>query len=82
VVLVWFWFQIGTTERYGHVSERQVDEGQGAYGPETGAIAFVCHFRPHTTYHYRLVVKNRAGKSYGQDRIFRTRRHYPSNRCL
>jgi hypothetical protein len=38
--------------------------------------------RPHTTYHYRLVAKNQAGKAYGRDRTFRTRRHYSSSSCL
>lgn len=77
----WFWFQIGTTKRYGRITERQEDEGQGAYGPETGAMVFFCHFRPDTTYHYRVVVKNRSGKAYGRDRTFRTRKHYPSSFC-
>jgi hypothetical protein len=76
----WYWFQLGTTNRYGRTTERQVDEGRGAYGPETTNV-FVCHFRPHTTYHYRLVVKNRSGKGYGRDRTFRTRSHYSSDFC-
>jgi hypothetical protein len=77
----WYWFQVGTTKRYGRITEPQTDEGRGAYGPET-TTEILCHFRPRTTYHYRLVVKNRAGKSHGRDRTFRTRRHYSSNSCF
>ncbi len=66
-----FWFQWGTSRAYGHTTRIYLDEGYDVFGPEE-VFAIIEHVRPSTTYHYRVVGRNRLGKVYGTDRLFRT----------
>ncbi|HEX4306374.1 MAG TPA: hypothetical protein VHZ54_10075 [Solirubrobacterales bacterium] len=72
-----FLFKWGRTKAYG----KRAYVGEGAYvynGPEPEGPEEVegltGRLRPDTTYHYRLIAWNRAGKSIGQDRTFHTPR--------
>jgi hypothetical protein len=71
-----YWFQWGTSTRYGRHTEPTYDEGFKAFGPE-GASGLLHNLKPGTTYHYRIVGKNAVGKTYGADRVFRTNRRHP-----
>jgi len=66
-------FQIGRTKAYG----RYAYEPEHPYGWNNGGVAELeaesGRLRPDTTYHYRLVAWNEAGKSFGIDRTFHTR---------
>jgi hypothetical protein len=66
-----YYFQYGTTRKYGAVTSTQ-SAGAGTTGVRvtagTGALA------PATTYHYRLVATNAKGATAGGDRTFKTQR--------
>jgi hypothetical protein len=69
-----FWFQWGRTTRYGHATEVS-EEGVGAdFGPKQVEEALLRGLRPRTTYHFRIVARNKGGKAFGADRTFRTTR--------
>ena len=62
-------FQWGTTAAYGS-SSAPVDVGQGSSAVVVDVV--VNRLSPSTTYHFRLVAVNAAGKTYGADSMFRT----------
>jgi hypothetical protein len=66
-----YFFQVGPTTRYGGVTPvGTVSAGAGTVNV-TGAFSGMA---PFTTYHYRLVAKNRNGTTRGKDRTFKTKR--------
>jgi hypothetical protein len=69
-----WYFQLGTTKAYGlplpRASLEQPLEGHGANAVEEAVSCLA----PKTTYHFRLVARNKAGKTYGPDHTFRTER--------
>lgn len=67
-----YWFQYGRTDRYGHMTKPELDEGFQVFGSEL-VSEIVLHLRSHTLYHFRIVGKNAAGKVYGADGTFRTK---------
>jgi Concanavalin A-like lectin/glucanases superfamily len=64
-------FEYGTTTAYGQAAPDVAEEQLVGDGEEEAeeAIAFLT---PNTTYHYRLVATNRAGKTVGEDHTFTT----------
>ncbi|MFL5872202.1 MAG: S8 family peptidase [Solirubrobacterales bacterium] len=65
-----YWFEYGTTTGYGsNVPASPKSIGSGTGDLEVGLPVPV---EPDTTYHYRLVVSNSAGTSYGPDQQFMT----------
>ncbi len=61
-------FEYGTTTAYG-------TQTYGTVLPEYGIQTIALNLRgisPDTTYHYRLVVSNQGGTSYGEDMTFTT----------
>ncbi len=60
------WFQYGKTEYYGNETSHQSKYGVGIF------CAKVTNLDPCTTYHYRAVAENSAGKSFGEDKTFTT----------
>jgi hypothetical protein len=63
-------FQYGTTTLYGSATP------VAAAGSGSGAVtvnANLAGLAPATTYHYRLVARNRNGTVNGKDRVFKTR---------
>ena len=63
------YFQLGTTTAYGAATAAQ-ELGRSA-GPRTLSAA-LSGLSAATTYHYRLVVENSAGQSFGADQAFTT----------
>jgi hypothetical protein len=66
-----YFFQYGPTTSYGAVTPN------GTAGADAGTInvtAAIGGLAPFTTYHYRLVARNRNGTTRGKDRTFKTRR--------
>lgn len=66
-----YFFQYGPTTRYGAVTP------SGVVAADAGAInvtAALGGLAPFTTYHYRLVARNRNGTTRGADRTFKTKR--------
>lgn len=66
-----YFFQYGPTTRYGAVTP------SGVAGADAGTLnvtAPLAGLAPSTTYHYRLVARNRNGTTRGADRTFKTRR--------
>jgi hypothetical protein len=65
-------FQFGVTEAYGSTA----DDFEHPYGWNNGrratAEGLAEQLDPDTTYHYRLVAWNEAGKTLGRDRTFHT----------
>lgn len=62
-------FQYGTSTLYGQGTP-QTSAGNGTR--TLNVSADVLGLQPATTYHYRLVARNRNGPTYGADRTFRT----------
>jgi len=60
------WFLYGKTEYYGKETSHQSKYGVGIF------CAKVTDLEPCTTYHYRTVAENSAGKSFGEDKTFTT----------
>jgi hypothetical protein len=72
-----FWFQYGPTKSYGKIApEALEDEFFGNQRREVEA-GLDC-LQPKTTYHFRIVAKNRSGKAFGSDRTFTTTRLHSS----
>lgn len=70
---VWY-FQLGRTKAYGLPLPRtSLEDPLG--GEQFNAVeeSAAC-LAPTTTYHFRLVARNAAGKTIGRDHIFRTKR--------
>lgn len=62
-----YWFEYGETESYGSATEKV--EGL----EEAKAVAAALKgLKQGTTYHFRLVAENSAGKSVGEDKSFET----------
>ena len=66
-----YFFQYGPTTRYGAVTPSAV---AAARAGTVNVTAPVGGLAPFTTYHYRLVARNRNGTTRGADRTFKTRR--------
>jgi Ca2+-binding RTX toxin-like protein len=64
-----WWFEYGTSTRYG---TRTSEQSAGSGTADVGASATLTGLAPGTTYHYRLVARSSAGTSYGQDGSFAT----------
>lgn len=65
-----YFFQLGTTSLYG----AQTATGSAGAGSKRVAITgAVTGLAPATTYHYRLVARNRNGLVKGADRTFKTK---------
>jgi hypothetical protein len=66
--------EFGRTKAYGSYAydfEHPYGYNEGSYA-EVEALA--AHLQPDTTYHYRVVGWNEAGKSFGKDMTFHTGR--------
>jgi len=64
-----WWFEYGTSTRYGsRTSSRSAGSGFAA----RNVTASLSNLTPGTTYHYRLVAKSNAGTSQGADATFTT----------
>jgi hypothetical protein len=68
-------FEYGPTTAYGSMTPAQTVSAGG--GP-TAVSATLTGLSPNTTYHYRLVVSNRAGRGQSSDQTFKTRTHRPA----
>jgi hypothetical protein len=70
-----FWFQYGTTKRYGHAAptERNEEPVAPTLHGEVVEEAVDC-LAPLTTYHFRVVGYSAGVKAFGRDRTFRTPR--------
>jgi len=64
-------FQYGPTKRYGALTPAVVTNANAGTINVTAAIGGLA---PFTTYHYRLVARNRNGTTTGADRTFKTTR--------
>jgi phosphodiesterase/alkaline phosphatase D-like protein len=64
-----WWFEYGTTTRYGSKSSNQ---SAGSGSSARAVAAGVKSLRAATTYHYRLVAQNSSGRIVGADRTFST----------
>jgi len=64
-------FQYGTTTLYGSATPVAT---AGGGGRTVNVIADLTGLASNTTYHYRLVARNRNGTTNGRDRSFKTRR--------
>ena len=65
-----FYFEWGTSSRYGQRTPDQSAEGSGS----RAVSAPIGGLSPYTTYHYRLVAVNAVGTTRGSNRSFRTLR--------
>ena len=65
-----YYFQYGTDTTYGETSEVK-DNGSGA-GQQIVEPISIAGLQQDATYHYRLVARNSAGTTYGQDQTFKT----------
>jgi hypothetical protein len=65
-----FYFEYGTTRRYG---SRTAEAAAGAGGAPRQVTARVEGLAPNTRYHFRLVASNPSGVDSGADKTFRTR---------
>ena len=64
-----FYFEYGTTAKYGHQSP---STDQGSTAGAQNVSPEITELLPHTTYHYRLVVVNDYGLTAGEDQTFTT----------
>ena len=68
-----YYFQYGTTTRYGgRAPNPAADAGSGTTA--TTVAAALTGLRPYTRYHWRLVATNAAGTTRGPDKTFTTAR--------
>jgi hypothetical protein len=67
-------FQLGTTRAYGlPIAEISQERSLGGSRWNVVEEAVNC-LAPMTTYHFRIVARNKAGKTYGRDQTFTTKR--------
>jgi hypothetical protein len=66
-----YFFQYGTTTRYGAVTPTAATAAGSGTINVTAPLAGLA---PFTVYHYRLVANNRNGTTRGSDRTFKTKR--------
>ncbi|MDQ3723719.1 MAG: hypothetical protein M3376_11825 [Actinomycetota bacterium] len=66
-----YFFQYGPTRLYGAVTPSGTAAARAGTVNVTAALGGLA---PFTTYHYRLVARNRNGTTRGADRTFKTRR--------
>lgn len=64
-----YYFEYGTTESYGNVTPTL---HTGVSASDTPVVQSVRELLPETTYHYRLVANNVAGRNVGADHTFTT----------
>jgi phosphodiesterase/alkaline phosphatase D-like protein len=64
-----WWFEYGTTTRYG---SRTATKNAGSGGKDVAVQAALPNLKPGTTYHYRLVARNNLGTATGTDAVFTT----------
>jgi phosphodiesterase/alkaline phosphatase D-like protein len=64
-----WWFEYGTTTRYG---SRTASKNAGSGGKDVSVQAAITKLKPGTAYHYRLVVRNNLGTATGADASFTT----------
>jgi phosphodiesterase/alkaline phosphatase D-like protein len=64
-----WWFEYGTTTRYG---SRTATRNAGSGGAETVVQAQVTGLRQGTTYHFRLVARSSEGTARGADAVLTT----------
>jgi hypothetical protein len=69
-----FYFEWGTNTTYG--GKTPVTSAGSAAGP-TSVEAEISGLKPVTIYHYRVVVENTTGKSYGADKSFESLPAFP-----
>ena len=60
------WFEYGETTSYGYTTAISSLNELGEFN------AYICNLNPGETYHFRAVVKNSKGTSYGSDETFNT----------
>lgn len=63
-----YFFQYGTTEGYGGLSEFEESSSEGPISP----AAPIAELQPGTTYHYRLFTASEHGVTFGGDKTFTT----------
>jgi hypothetical protein len=66
-----WWYQYGTTSAFGETTP-VMDAGRASTVREV--TTDLTGLSPHTTYHYRIVAENAAGRRVGRRRTFRTAR--------
>lgn len=73
-----FWFQYGLTKSYGSMAPEDAFEEE-FFGHQSREVeeGLDC-LQPKTTYHFRIVARNRSGKTFGGDRTFTTTRLHNS----
>jgi hypothetical protein len=62
-------FEYGTTAAYG---AKTADESAGSADGDASVQLTLSSLSPNTTYHYRVVAKNDAGETLGEDATFQT----------
>lgn len=68
-----YYFEYGTTTNY----DASTPIRNSTWTDSAGVKAYIASLIPNTTYHYRLVASNSAGKTNGMDQIFTTLRLSP-----
>lgn len=68
-----YYFEYGTTTAYGSRVPANHDAAVGAGRDALRVSQEIVGLQAAATYHYRLVAKNGAGTSVGEDRVFSTR---------
>jgi len=64
-----YYFEYGTSARYGSTSDSQ---WAGSGTTDVPVSAAITGLTPNTIYHYRIVATNSAGTGYGNDQTFTT----------
>jgi hypothetical protein len=73
-----FWFQYGPTKSYGSIVPKGPLEEEFFGNRRREVEAGLDCLQPKTTYHFRIIAKNRSGKTWGGDRTFTTTRLHNS----
>jgi hypothetical protein len=69
-----WYFQLGTTKAYGlPLARTSLEDPLEGFGANAVEEVVSC-LAPKTTYHFRLVARNKAGRSFGPDHSFKTKR--------
>jgi hypothetical protein len=65
-----YYFEYGLTHSYGNtIPTPPLSAGDGTSNKVVSAV-ISGKFIPKSTYHYRIVAKNKSGKTYGEDKFF------------